>query len=109
MPVLAWRPKNERGPDLQIADKGSLHAGETIVCAFALLPSVTTERKANPKAESQLPGQDSVKQIHDMRNPCHIASAQGGFLPFAFGIPEAGSSSIVCGISSANRLLACGF
>src|SRR5271156_140301 len=52
MPVLAWRPKNERGPDLQIADKGSLHAGETIVCAFALLPSVTTERKTNPKAES---------------------------------------------------------
>src|SRR5207248_2380478 len=25
----------------------------------------------------------------------------GGFLPFAFGIPEAGSSSIVCRISSA--------
>jgi hypothetical protein len=79
MPVLAWRPENERAA-ARPADsrQGSMHAGETIVCASALLPSVTTPREANPKAASQ----DSIKRIHGMRNPCHIASAQGGLSPF---------------------------
>ena len=99
MPVLAWRSETERGPDLQIAGRAPCTLVRPSCVLSLLLPSVTKEREANPKAANQLLDQDSIKQIHGTRNPCYIA--WGGFLSFAFGILEAGSSSIVCRISSA--------
>jgi hypothetical protein len=65
-----------------------MHAGETIVCAFALLLQSQHREKRTPKRQINFPVKTLSNKYMGMRNPCHIASAEGGglFLPFVFGI-----------------------